>query len=61
MTFSEDVANVDKSDFDASGTNGDATAVADVTGNAAQYIVTVSGGDLNDYEGEVGLTFASGP
>ena len=59
VTFSEDAANVNAADFDASGTTGDATGVADVTGNAAQYIVTVSSGDLDDYDGAVGLTLAS--
>ena len=57
VTFSEAVQNVDTLDFDASGA-GDATAV---TGSGAVYIVTVSGGDLNDYDGTVGLTFATGP
>ena len=59
VTFSEAVSNVNAADFDASGTTGDATGVADVTGNAAQYIVTVSSGDLDDYDGVVGLTLAS--
>ena len=52
VTFSEDVANVNAADFDASGTDGDATGVADVTGNDAQVIVTVSGGNLDDYDGD---------
>ncbi|MDE0194497.1 MAG: Ig-like domain-containing protein, partial [bacterium] len=62
VTFSEAVENVstDGSDFDATGTTGDATAAAVVTGNDAQYIVTVSGGDLATLDGEVSLTFASG-
>ena len=59
VTFSEDVENVDAADFDATGTTGDASSVDPVTGNAAQYIVTVEGGDLADYDGEVGLAFAS--
>ena len=62
VTFSEAVENVsaDGSDFDASGTTGDASAATVVTGNNAQYIVTVSGGDLDEYDGKVGLTFAAG-
>lgn len=55
VTFDEDVQNVDTSDFDASGTTGDATAVSAVS--ASVYDVTVSGGDLADLNGTVGLTF----
>ncbi|MDE0194007.1 MAG: Ig-like domain-containing protein, partial [bacterium] len=58
VTFSKAVANVDTADFAASGTTAAATAVDAVTGNAAQYVVTVSGGNLNDRNGVVGLTFA---
>ena len=61
VTFSEAVANVDAADFDATGgTSGDATGVAPVAGDAARVVVTVSGGDLNDFNGAVGLTFAAG-
>ena len=60
VTFSEDVENVDTADFAASGTTATASAVDAVSGNAAQYVVTVSGGDLGSYNGAVGLTFASG-
>ena len=56
VTFSEAVENVDEADFDAAGTTGDATGV---TGSGAEYVVTLSGGDLDDYEGEVGLALAS--
>ena len=61
VTFSEAVLNVDMADFDATGTTtGDATQVAAVAGNAAQFVVTLGGGDLDDFDGEVGLTFATG-
>ena len=59
VTFSEAVENVNAADFGASGTTAGASAAAAVTGNAAQYIVTVSGGDMATYEGVVGLTFAN--
>ena len=56
VTFSEAVQNVDAADFNASGA-GDATTV---TGGVNTYIVTVSGSGLDNYNGEVGLTFAAG-
>ena len=61
VTFSEDVENVstDGSDFAVSGTTATA-AVAAVTGNAAQYIVTLSGGNLAGLNDTVGLGFATG-
>jgi len=53
-TFSEDVENVDVTDFAVDG-----TATATVTGvssvSASVYDVTVSGGDLADFNGVVGL------
>ncbi|CAN0197728.1 unnamed protein product, partial [Chrysoparadoxa australica] len=55
VTFDEDVQNVDVTDFNASGTTGDATAVSTVS--AAVYDVTVSGGDLAGFNGVVALTF----
>lgn len=55
VTFDEDVQNVDATDFNASGTSGDASSVATV--NASTYDVTVSGGDLASYNGAVGLSF----
>ena len=57
VTFSEDVENVTAADFDASGA-GDASGVEPVTGNAAQYIVTVSGGNLAGFDGTVGVVLA---
>ncbi|MCI5084427.1 MAG: hypothetical protein MRY67_00800, partial [Rhodovulum sp.] len=55
VTFDEDVQNVDTTDFDASGTTGGVSAVSAVS--ASVYDVTVSGGDLADLNGTVGLTF----
>ena len=57
VVFSEAVTGVDALDFDVAGTTADATAV---TGSGATWWVTVSGGDLNDLDGEVSLRFASG-
>ena len=57
VTFSETVENVDSTDFAASGTT--ATA-SNVTGSGAQYVVTVTSGNLATRNGVVGLTFASG-
>ncbi|CAN0216874.1 unnamed protein product, partial [Chrysoparadoxa australica] len=58
VTFDEDVQNVDATDFNASGTSADVTAVSGVS--AAVYDVTVSGGDLAAFNGVVGLTFDAG-
>ena len=60
VKFSEPVQSVDVRDFDASGTTGDASNVQAVAGNAAQYLVTVSDGNLQGLDGEVGLIFATG-
>jgi len=60
--FSEDVTGVGIGNFtvDGSSTAG-VTAVAAVSGSAQTYAVTVSGGDLNDFNGNVGLNLnASG-
>jgi hypothetical protein len=58
-TFSEDVLNVDASDFEVSG-----TTTAAITGfnavNAFTYDITVSGGDLAGFNGMVGLNLAAG-
>ena len=56
VTFSEDVENVDAADFDPTGTTATAT---NVSGSGAVYVVTVSDGDLADYNGAVGLGFAT--
>ena len=57
VTFSEDVRNVDKSDFRLSGTT--ATLSTSSTGGPSIYKVVASGGDLADLNGTVVLSFAS--
>ena len=57
VTFSEDVRNVDKSDFRLSGTT--ATLSTSSTGGPSIYKVVASGGDLADLNGTVVLGFAS--
>ncbi|WP_191602171.1 Ig-like domain-containing protein [Marinomonas algicola] len=58
VTFSEAVTNIDSADFAVSGTTGTVTNVTSAGGNA--YDVTVSGGDLVSYNGNVTLSFAGG-
>ncbi|RNF75562.1 DUF4347 domain-containing protein, partial [Marinomonas rhizomae] len=58
VTFSEAVANIDSADFAVSGTTGTVTNVTSAGGNA--YDVTVSGGNLVSYNGNVTLSFAGG-
>jgi hypothetical protein len=58
VTFSEGVTNVDSTDFVATGTTGTPTAVNAVSPSA--YDVTVSGGDLNNFNGIVGLNLSPG-
>ena len=55
---SEDVTNVDTTDFAANGTTATVTAVTPVSGSV--YDVTVSGGDLAGLNGTVGLDLAAG-
>lgn len=57
-TFSEDVSNVDASDFEVTGTTATITSVSSV--DASTYDITVSGGDLSSLNGTVGLDVASG-
>ncbi len=59
VSFSEDVTNVDGSDFNVAGTTATLAAVA-VNGSESVYTVTASGGDLANLNGEVTLTIASG-
>ncbi|MDE0194722.1 MAG: Ig domain-containing protein, partial [bacterium] len=59
VTFSEAVEKVGIVDFDASGTTGDASIVEGLSQGTTR-IVTVSGGNLESFNGTVGLTFASG-
>ncbi len=58
VTFNEAVSNLDTADFSVSGTTGSVTNVASAGGNA--YDITISGGDLSSYDGEVTLSFAGG-
>ena len=57
VTFSEDVQNLDETDFALRFTTATLTAAA-VTGSAAAYDVTATGGDLADLDGAVILSFA---
>ena len=59
VTFDEDVANVDATDFAVTGTSATPTAVSEVTASTV-YDVTVSGGNLADRNAPVTLTFAAG-
>jgi hypothetical protein len=56
-TFNEDVKNLDAADFAVSGTTA-SVSVAAVGGSASVYDVTVSGGDLANLNGTVGLNLA---
>ena len=60
MTFSEDVQNVDTTDFSVSGTSATVAEVAAVSGSESQYDVIAGGGDLANYNGTVTLSIASG-
>lgn len=54
VTFAEDVQNVDLSDFEVHGSS--TASITNVTAASAQvYDVTVSGGDLAGFNGQVGL------
>ncbi|WP_204140681.1 Calx-beta domain-containing protein [Halomicronema sp. CCY15110] len=54
-TFTEAVQNVDKTDFEVNGTT---ATVTNVTGNGDTYEITLSGGDLANLNGTVGLDLA---
>ena len=56
VVFNENVRNVNTADFNVTGTDGDATGF---TGSGATYLITVGGGDLNGYNGEVALVLDS--
>ncbi|MHC4880733.1 MAG: beta strand repeat-containing protein, partial [Planctomycetota bacterium] len=56
ITFDGSVTNVDATDFDITGTM--ATGV--LAGSGASYTLTVSGGDLANLNGTVGLNLAAG-
>ena len=58
VTFSEDVADVDHTDFTLSGTTAP-LSVEEVTGETGVWDVTASGGDLAGLDGTVTLSFDS--
>lgn len=61
VTFSEDVQNVSADDFTPTGTTAMATAFSDAgDADASTWSVTVSGGDLANLNGTVGLGVAGG-
>ena len=61
VQFSEVVKNVDAADFTVSGTSATVSGITESTTQLGMlYNVTVSGGDLNDYDGTVTLGFATG-
>ena len=57
-TFSEGVQNVDRADFVVSGVSGTTIDVSAVGSSTTEYDVTVSGGNLANLNGTVGLTLA---
>ena len=59
VTFSEVVTNVDTADFTVSGSTATVTTVEPVSGEPLATDVTVSGGDLANFNGRVALGFAS--
>ena len=61
VEFSEDVTNVDTTDFTVTGTTATITSVVPVSGQMDVYEVTASGGNLNNLEGTVTLDFAMNP
>src|SRR5262249_56377136 len=58
-TFSEAASNVDAADFAVTGTTAGISSVTLVS--AGVYDLTVSGGDLANLHGTVGLDLVSGP
>ncbi len=58
-TFDEDVTNVDPTDFTVNGTT-TAMVTNVISSSASTYKVTVSGGDLEGFNGVVGLDLAGG-
>ncbi|MBW3096814.1 Ig-like domain-containing protein [Pseudohoeflea coraliihabitans] len=56
ITFSEDVVNVTADDFDITGGT---TATGALAGSGSAYTLTVSGGDLAEFNGTVGLDLAA--
>ena len=60
VEFSEDVMNVDTTDFTVTGTTATITNVVPVSGQMDVYHVTASDGNLDNLEGTVVLGFATG-
>ncbi len=59
VTFDEDIINLDTGDFQASGST--TSAVTNVTAVSSRvYEITLSGGDLANYQGMVGLNLSNG-
>jgi hypothetical protein len=58
VTFSESVSNIGTADFSVSGTTATVSSVSTASGSSVD--VTVSGGDLADYNGAVALSIAAG-
>lgn len=56
-TFSEDVQNLDGTDFTVTGTT---ASITSVSGSGSVYDLTISGGDLAGFNGTVGLDLAAG-
>ena len=56
-TFSEAVENVDATDFTVSGTT---ATITNITGSGTTYEFTVSGGDLANLDGTVGINLSGG-
>ena len=59
VTFSEEVENVDYTDFTLTGSTATLEVTA-VSGETGTWDVTASGGDLSDLEATITLSFASG-
>ncbi|MBI5757591.1 MAG: autotransporter-associated beta strand repeat-containing protein, partial [Planctomycetales bacterium] len=57
--FSESVTGVDAADFAINGTT--TATVTGVSGSGSVYDITISGGDLAQFNGLVGLNFAASP
>lgn len=61
-TFNEPVAGVNPADFAVTGTTATVTAVAMIAGsNGVQWAITVTGGNLANLNGTVGLNLAATP
>ncbi len=58
VTFDEDVQNVNADDFVVTGTTASISTMTPV--DAATYDITVSGGDLDELDGPVGIDLANG-